>query len=187
MKEIVFLLILIIVFFNSYICFVSIYPLRSVCTLYNECTKNIIYKNIINRTIIAIVASLHYVDEAVNFYISSLKKLDIHNYLYVTIDDISYTQLSKYTTHIAFYKFYNISNDTTDFGSKNFNKISMIKTYILLYLLNLKIDVFISDVDVHFFKNPLKYFCVYTTDLVSSTDSKNEMNTGLLYNSSKIF
>lgn len=138
-------------------------------------------KYAINNTIVAILISFNYIDEAINFYLSSIKRLNITNFIFISLDYRSYNQMKKFTIHVAMYSIIDYIFNNTYFGTKNFEIVTMKKTYILLLLIKKKYNVFISDVDIHYFINPLSYFHSYNTDIVSSTDKKNEMNTGLLY------
>lgn len=60
-------------------------------------------------------------------------------------------------SRINFYLYY-FSKDASNYGSRAFVQKTHIKTHIILDALQLGYTVFILDVDILFFKNPMPYF-----------------------------
>lgn len=172
----ILLIILIFIYYNY-----TILQSTFIIYLHNSNTIKFIKGISLNNTILSIVVTEHYIDEAINFYLLSILKLKITNYVFISIDLNSYYSLKEYTYNTFFYNRVKIDNGSTAFSTNNFRIITMIKTYVLMHLMKLKQNVFVCDVDVHLFQNPLPLFLSYNTDIVASTDSKYEMNTGLLY------
>lgn len=74
-----------------YIKYYSLIPKK--CTyFYTSCSKEYIQR--INRKMILVtLVSESYLDIAINFYLTLIKKYNINNYLYISTDNISITKL----------------------------------------------------------------------------------------------
>lgn len=68
----------------------------------------------------------------------------------------------------------NISFDDCHFGSECFQKVTKVKSRMVLQILELGYNVVLSDVDVYWFKNPLNYLTSFGPGiLVAQSDEYN--------------
>lgn len=120
-------------------------------------------------------------DTVKNFYYSSLLPFNITNYLFVATDRESYLNLKKEKFNVVLYliEYKNNSNDY-DYKSYNYYKSTNSRLNVVIFLLSLKINIFIFDSDVKFFKNPIPLLRTYEEDIVIGCDNKGckHLNTG---------
>lgn len=68
----------------------------------------------------------------------------------------------------------NISFDNCHFGTDCFQKVTKVKSRTVLQILKLGYNVLLSDVDVYWFNNPLKYLTTFgPAVLVAQSDEYN--------------
>ena len=129
-----------------------------------------------NKTIILLSVDAGYIDMGLNILETSLLKFHITNFLFVCSDNTSVEVLE--SVNIPCY-LYNTSTheDNTVYGSKVFAAKTHIKTHIILEALRLGYSVFILDVDIVLFRNPLDYFSCMDCDIQIQSDGA-EANTG---------
>ncbi|KAJ1396698.1 hypothetical protein SESBI_32370 [Sesbania bispinosa] len=109
-----------------------------------------------NKTIVLTVAGYSYRDMLMS-WVCRLRKLSIENFIVSALDQETYhfsilQGLPVFTDPIAPS---NISFDDCHFGTKCFQKVTKVKSRIVLKILKLGYNVLLSDVDVYWFKNPI--------------------------------
>lgn len=151
------------------------------CKFFNsDCSTDYILN--INKQIITVsIISQSFLDIAINYYLSSIKKFKIFNYLFVSTDSISYQLLKEMNILLINNMIINNSKSNSDYKSKNYGVIVRSKVPVVYRLLILGLKVLFIDPDIHFFKNPIYFFNSYHGfDLVISEECKNykEINSG---------
>lgn len=74
----------------------------------------------------------------------------------------------------------NVSFDDCHFGTECFQRVTKVKSRIVLQILKLGYNVLLSDVDVYWFNNPLPYLLSFGPGtLVAQSDEYNE--TGITF------
>lgn len=69
----------------------------------------------------------------------------------------------------------NISFDDCHFGTECFQRVTKVKSRIVLQILKLGYNVLLSDVDVYWFENPLPFLYSFgSATLVAQSDEYNE-------------
>ena len=93
-----------------------------------------------------------YVDFGINFYLTSLKKLNIQNYLFMVFSDDVMRTCSKYGMNCYVYKRRNFSEKKklNTFRGKAYKQKTDIRMYYTLEALKLGFNVYMADVDEHF-------------------------------------
>lgn len=88
----------------------------------------------------------------------------------------------EYTNNIFLYEIFLNKSEGIDFGTPNYGKVVIRKTKIDYFLLMLKKNIMLFDLDIFFFKNPINNIIKYREDLVITSDVSNKffsVNTGL--------
>ena len=118
-----------------------------------------------------------YVEMGLNLHETSFKRLGIRNYLYVCSDTESAHQLDAHGIDCFIYE-QNIRHDKASrYMSKDFVRKTHVKTKIILAALYLGYNVFITDADIVYFKNPLEHLNCSTCDIEIQSDHVEE-NSG---------
>ncbi len=136
-----------------------------------------------DSVIILSVVDSRYSEFATNLYETSLKKFGLLNYLMVCIDDDSFHILTKQGLNCVRYhqeQTNGYSNSSGDFGSLGYVDKTNLKTWIVLEVLRHNFTVFVMDLDVVLFKNPLPYFDCKDCDLHVTRD-RVQVNSGFVY------
>lgn len=69
----------------------------------------------------------------------------------------------------------NISFNDCHFGTKCFQRVTKVKSRIVLKILKLGYNVLLSDVDVYWFRNPLSFLCSFgPAVLAAQSDEYNQ-------------
>ena len=113
-----------------------------------------------------------YIDMALNFYESSLKKLGLSNYLFVTSDSGAFKALSQ--RGIASFNYFDDKDakKSSNYASAAFARKTHYKTKIVLEALKLGLTVLISDVDIVLFQNPFPFMPCRECDLQITSDKR---------------
>ncbi|KAK1575767.1 hypothetical protein Q3G72_008141 [Acer saccharum] len=109
-----------------------------------------------NKTIVLAVAGYSYRDMLMS-WVCRLRRLRVTNFVVCALDQETY-QFSIFQGLPVFSdpsKPSNTSFDDCDFGTKCFQRVSKVKSRMVLQILKLGYNVLLSDVDVYWFKNPL--------------------------------
>ena len=133
-----------------------------------------------NEKGLVILVSTDYgvIDMAVNLYITSFKRLNISNYLFVSSDSqASRTLKEKDIAHFTYHSDGKDGKTVSNYGTAAFRKKTHIKTEIILEALKLGFTVLITDVDIVFIENPLPHLDCSDCDIQIQNDEV-ESNSG---------
>ena len=124
-----------------------------------------------------ILTDFGYLDQSLNQYITSIKRLQIHNFLYVSMDRATSETLESH--NIAQFLFCQDKDGhmSSTYGTQGYRRKTHMKTTIILEALKLGFTVFIVDVDIVFLKNPLPFLTCPDCDIQIQNDLK-EGNSG---------
>ena len=130
-----------------------------------------------DKVIFLISIDSGYVEMGLNLHETSFKRLGITNYLYVCSDTESAHELESHGIDCFIYE-QNIRHDKASrYMSKDFVRKTHVKTKIILAALYLGYNVFITDADIVYFKNPLDHLNCPTCDIEIQSDHVEE-NSG---------
>ena len=124
----------------------------------------------VDKTVVLSSVDSGYLDMAINLYLTSFKRFNIDNYLFVGSDPYICGALSNYS--IACYEYIHDRDGRKASGyySEAFKRKTHLKTKIILEALKLGLKVLITDVDIVFFNNPLPLFTCSDCDIEISSD-----------------
>ncbi|KAI3454869.1 hypothetical protein Pfo_011532 [Paulownia fortunei] len=128
-----------------------------------------------NKTIVLGVAGYSYKDMLMS-WVCRLHHLQLLNFLVCALDDEIYdfSVLQGLPVIKCAYPPTNISFDNCHFGTECFQKVTKVKSRMVLQILKLGYNVLLSDVDVYWFKNPLTYLSSFgPAVLVAQSDEYN--------------
>ena len=130
-----------------------------------------------NKVIVLVSTDFGYIHMALNLYFTSLKKLNIDNYLYLSSDAEAAEVLKKHG--IAHYMMAQDKDgkSMSAYGTAAFRRKTHIKTKIILEALKLGFTVLIVDVDIVFLKNPFPFLSCGDCDIQIQSDG-SEGNSG---------
>lgn len=147
----------IILFSNTYI--------KKICNNYNYLFLTIFTSNII--------------EETMNFYISSIKKFNIKNIIFISLDSKGYNISRKLLPNVIMSNFKQNIKEHIDYNTPLYWKIVYAKTDHVKFFLENYCNVILCDSDIIFLKDPREYILKLNTDLVTSCDhSCPRMNSG---------
>lgn len=128
-----------------------------------------------NRTVVLAVAGYSYKDMLMS-WVCRLRRLKIANFVVSALDEETY-RFSVLQGLPVFYDVSapnNISFNDCHFGTKCFQRVTKVKSRLVLRILKLGYNVLLSDVDVYWFKNPLPFLSSYGPGvLVAQSDEYN--------------
>ena len=111
--------------------------------------------------IILVVVTLSYLEQASNFYVTSVLPHGLTNVLFIGLDDEICERLTSLShvmpIHCYTYRIDAKSKVHVPFGSRSFNRIANVKSRAALKAITLGYNVLVTDVDVIYLKNPLSY------------------------------
>ncbi|KAM3358513.1 beta-arabinofuranosyltransferase RAY1 isoform X2 [Capsicum galapagoense] len=111
-----------------------------------------------NKTVVLAVVGYSYKDMLMS-WVCRLHHLQISNFLVCALDDDIYD--FSVLQGLPVFKFANleieISFDNCHFGTECFQKVTKVKSRMVLQILKLGYNVLMSDVDIYWFKNPLPF------------------------------
>ncbi|XP_073131204.1 beta-arabinofuranosyltransferase RAY1 isoform X2 [Henckelia pumila] len=150
-----------------------------------------------NKTIVLGVAGYSYKDMLMS-WVCRLRHLRLSNFLVCALDSEIYE--FSILQGLPVIKFLNpptnISFDDCHFGTECFQKVTKVKSRMVLQILKLGYNVLLSDVDVYWFENPLPYLRSFGPSvLVVQSDEYNmagpinlprRLNSGFYYANSDI-
>ncbi|CAI9093017.1 OLC1v1028414C1 [Oldenlandia corymbosa var. corymbosa] len=112
----------------------------------------------LNRTIVLALAGYSYKDLLMS-WVCRLRRLKVSNFLVGAIDHEIYEFSILQGLPVFAYEAAptNISFDDCHFGTECFQKVTKVKSRVVLQILKLGYNVLMSDVDVYWFKNPLPF------------------------------
>ena len=128
--------------------------------------------------IILVSTDYGYIQMALNLYLTSLQKLNLTNYLFITSDNDAAAVLEQ--NGIAHFK---IAEDkegkkASNYGSTAFKRKTHIKTKIVHEALVSGFTVLFTDVDIVFLQDPFPYLKYSTYDIQMQSDTKAGGNSG---------
>ncbi|KAH6828035.1 Nucleotide-diphospho-sugar transferase family protein [Perilla frutescens var. hirtella] len=145
-----------------------------------------------NKTILLGIAGSSYKDMLMS-WVCRLRYLQLQNFLVCALDDDIYvfSVLQGLPVTKCTYPPTNVSFDNCHFGTECFQKVTKVKSRMVLQILKLGYNVLLSDVDVYWFKNPLNYLTSFgPAVLVAQSDEYNltgpinlprRLNSGFYY------
>lgn len=145
-----------------------------------------------NKTILLGIAGSSYKDMLMS-WVCRLRYLQLLNFLVCALDDEIYefSVLQGLPVIKCAYPPTNISFDNCHFGTECFQKVTKVKSRMVLHILKLGYNVLLSDVDVYWFKSPLNYLTSFgPAVLVAQSDEYNltgpinlprRLNSGFYY------
>ena len=122
-----------------------------------------------------------FLDSALNFYETSLKRLNITNYVFAASDVRCCDALNALDGDSCIvYKSDTDSGSPSEFGSSAFIRKMNIRTDLILSSLAVGLHVLHSDIDIYYMKNPFDYLKTLDCDIATLVDDNN-MNAGFVY------
>ena len=97
-------------------------------------------------------------DIALDFYESSLHRLNIENYLFVSCDWKAYHEMIRRNIHCFMYYEDGDSDFAAMYSSEIFRRKMNLRTYMILDMLSFGYNILHTDADMYFFKNPFVAF-----------------------------
>ncbi|KAK2154319.1 hypothetical protein LSH36_271g06021 [Paralvinella palmiformis] len=137
---------------------------------YEITLQDVMRSRALDNTIVLSSVDSGYLDMAVNLYLTSLKRFNVENYLFVGSDPDICNKLANFS--IACFDYIHDPDGSTASGyfSEAFKRKTHLKTKIILEALMLGLKVLITDVDIVFFTNPLPLFTCTRCDIEISSD-----------------
>ncbi|KAK2140922.1 hypothetical protein LSH36_1205g00099 [Paralvinella palmiformis] len=125
-----------------------------------------------------ILKVIHKTEMALNLYLTSFKKFNIVNHLFVASDNLACAEIEPYGAHCIQYLNMTTAKTLSIFKTVDYNIKSCIKPRIIADFLKSGFDVLLVDLDIVFLKDPLPFFqnC-QECDLITQCDSR-EINSG---------
>ncbi len=130
-----------------------------------------------NNTIILMSVDYGYTDLALNFYFTSLQKLNLGNYLYVGSDLRACEILNSFDVSCFNYIQDRNGGSSSPYDSMAFKRKTHLKTKIVLEALKQGLRVLIADVDIAFLKDPFQHMECADCDIQIQSDGR-EGNSG---------
>lgn len=148
------------------------------CKLFvlNEEFYNKYHKNI---PLFLIIFTSNIFEETVNFYLTSLFKFKITNFIFISLDYQGCNLSQNILPNVFVSRINQNITEHIDYNTPLYWNVVYSKTDYVKALLENKYNVILCDSDLIFFKDPREYIFKYTTDLVASCDHKCPvMNSG---------
>lgn len=170
---------------NYYVISILLFFIISYLSIYNKCywlNRYCFNQRVKSNLFKYSILSQALLQESLNFYSNFVLKYNIQNYYFIALDKISLNFMLEYTNNIFLYEIFLNKSEGIDFGTPNYGKVVIRKTKIDYFLLMLKKNIMLFDLDIFFFKNPINNIIKYREDLVITSDVSNKffsVNTGL--------
>ncbi|KAK2167065.1 hypothetical protein LSH36_32g10003 [Paralvinella palmiformis] len=134
----------------------------------------------VNNTIVVASFDITYVSMALNLFLTSFRKFNINNHLFVASDHLGCAELLSHDAHCIQYMNLSISKSPSYFYEPDYNIKACIKPKIVLDCLKAGFDVLLVDVDIIFLKNPLPFISNYSDcDFITQIDPYfGDINSG---------
>ena len=139
-----------------------------------------------NKTVVMSIVDASFMQFALNFYLLSIEKFSITNFVLICMDETSQQFMHKNGISCMLYKLPDLSKELglsrksgeeenegpskSDYGSDEYFTKTNVKTLFVLQTLKLGYSVLMSDVDIVYLKNPLPYLVCDSCDLLISKD-----------------
>ncbi len=123
-----------------------------------------------DNMIILLSVDYGYIDLALNFYFTSLQKLNLGNYLFVGSDLRACAILKSFNISCFDYIHDRDGGSSSAYNSKAFKRKTHLKTKIVLEALKQGLKVLMVDVDIAFFKNPFQHMECASCDVQIQSD-----------------
>lgn len=167
-----------LLFFLFIFLFINIFK-SSVCVyLFSACSKYHIINASKNNTVVISAVSSKYIDQIQNFWLSSAIPNNFTSIIFIASDFISYKFCKSITKNSFVGETIVNQKEDAKFMSKDHVKITVSRLKMIHFILSLKISVFVIDLDIYLFKNPLPYIIKYNEDIVASIDRPKSINVG---------
>ena len=138
----------------------------------------------LNGTIILAYFDLAALDTALNFYETSLQRLNITNFLFIVSSNKCCTALNSLDARCCVtYAIDTAENEVESvYGSVGFKRKMNVRTELILSALRAGLTVLHTDVDMYFVRNPLDYIkCSTHCDIATLMDKPTLYNAGFVY------
>lgn len=112
------------------------------------------------------------VDSVINLYLYSIKPFNITNYMFISTDNESFSELYKRRINVMKYYPYYDNSKTYDLMSRNYCIAANMKQVVVLDLLKIGLNVYLFDSDIVFKKNPLDILSKYEGDMIIGRDGE---------------
>ncbi|CAD5110858.1 DgyrCDS224 [Dimorphilus gyrociliatus] len=155
----------------------SFEPFKPQFSSYAEALKYIAIEHNHRKTVIISTADAGYLDMTLNFFIGSIKRHGLTNFLMLCIQRESCDIFRNHGIPVYYYSTENAGGSASRYNSPEFRRKTHIKTRIVLDALKLNYTVVLSDVDIFYVKNPLEHWPCPDCDLQVSSDYV-EANSG---------
>ncbi len=131
-----------------------------------------------NNTIFLSAVDYSFTEMALNFYETSLKRFNIHNYIFVCSNPDATSYLR--ATGITAVTMWNITKflDSSSYHSEGFGMKNIHKTVAIFLALQLNFSVVVVDVDIVFLQNPERFLHCNACDMVFQVDWSKFYNGG---------
>ena len=145
---------------------------REQLSMYNSYLEALRSRANSNGEIILVSTDYGYIQMALNLYLTSLQKLNVSNYLFVTSDNDAAAALEQ--NGVAHFKMAEDKDGkkASRYESPAFKRKTHIKTKIVHEALMHGFTVLFTDVDVVFLKDPFSYLKYSTCDIQMQSDSQ---------------
>ena len=110
-----------------------------------------------DNLILLAVVDFAYLNMAINFFETSIKRFHVTNFIFICLDNKSFSDLQKRGISSFLYQQNVASNVPAAFATKQFNEKTGIKMKIVTASLMLGFNAMIMDVDIVFLRNPLPH------------------------------
>jgi len=146
----------------------------------NESFVQNVQRYALNGVIAVATFDVTYASMALNLYLTSFKKMNIDNYLFIATDNLGCEKLKPFGAHCIHYMNSKKAKRASVYGSRDYNINTCLKPKIVLDSLKCGLDILLVDLDIVFFQNPLPFFTKYRDfDFISQLDpSGNSVNSG---------
>ena len=136
-----------------------------------------------DKNIILSVVDEEYSKFALNFYKVSIEPHGLKNFLFVTLDKTTkgyFEEIKIPFCSFPFSSFVKKTDQTSNYGSKNFNYKTNMKTAVMIQALKIGLNVLMVDVDIVFFKNPIPFLHCNNCSILVQQDLQL-YNSGFVY------
>ena len=147
-------------------------------SIYNSYLDALSYRANSNGEIILVSTDYGYIQMALNLYLTSLQKLNLSNYLFVTSNNDAAATLEQ--NGVAHFKMVEDKDGkkASKYGSPAFKRKTHIKTKIVHEALMYGFTVLFTDVDIVFLKDPFSYLKCSSCDIQMQSDTHAGGNSG---------
>lgn len=145
---------------------------------YDPCAEAIIREAAINNVITLSIVSIKYKVQIKNFWVTSAIPNKLTKIVFIANDDETFNFCKSFSKYVFKGKIKLNQTDDPRFLNSDFVKITMSRLEIIHRLLSFGLNVFITDLDIYFYKDPIPVLLGYKEDIVTSVDRPGVINVG---------